>query len=154
MNKWLFLLAVGTVLLTEIVTLFIMKPHYLVFYMSLSIVFLLLSALHLYDFTYRRHLTTLRGVFAYGFTSIVSIILAQAIMLKYASYLYSSSFPHHHVYSSSDALASALVMLTSYGYPHATGRAHGIILTLMLYSWIVNVLLLTKLITIFQRKIK
>lgn len=153
LKKILFLPIVGVVLTTEVVTLFIMQPRYLVFNTALSTIFLFLSGAHLYDFTYRRRFATLRGVFLYGLPSIFSIVLAESITLKYASYMYSSSFPHGHVYSSSDALASALVILTSYGYPQVTGSAHAIVLVLMIYSWIVNVLLLTKLISMFQKRI-
>lgn len=140
------------VLCSEAGTLLLMKPHYLIFNSVLSVCFLFTSGVMLFDFTYKRRIRTMLGIFIYGFTSLISLIFSEAVTLMYTSYLYPSSF-NHNSYSNADALANALVLITGYGYPRVSGRAHAIIILLMLYSWLVNVLLISKLIHILSRKI-
>lgn len=140
------------ILFSEILTLFVIKPHDYTFNASISVLFLFLSCVILYDFTYKRHMRTMIGVVSYGFTSVISLILSEAITLMYTSYLYPRSF-NHHPYSNITALTDALVMFSGYGYPKVSGFARGIIILLMLYSWLVNVLLVSKLVTVLMRKL-
>ncbi|QQE78229.1 hypothetical protein [Alicyclobacillus sp. SO9] len=145
-------LIIVVVLCSEAGTLFFTKPHYLIFNSIVSVFFLFVSGLMLFDFTYKRRIKTILGIFIYGFTSLVSLIFSEAVTLMYISYLYPSSF-HHHSYSNADALGNALILITGYGYPKVLGEAHAFIILLMLYSWIVNVLLISKLIHVLSRKI-
>lgn len=147
----IFISILIVVLATEISTLFFMKPHNFTFNAVLSVVFLFISGILLYDFTYKRYLRTMTGIFLYGFTAVVSLVFSEAITLMYVSYLYPTSFGDK-AYSNATALGNALILITGYGYPKVTGWAHGIIVFLMLYSWLVNILLISKLIGLLRQR--
>lgn len=117
-----------------------------------AVAFLFVSAVILFDFTYKSRLRTTLGVFAYGFTSVISIVLSEGLTLIYASYLYPNSFPQQSL-SNVAAIGNALILITSYGYPKVTGPAFGVVVFLMVYSWLVNILLISKLITVLTKKI-
>lgn len=142
---------VGIILLTECLTLFVLEPRHYHANVVLAIVYLFISGLLLYDFAYKRKFPRPVGVLAYGMTSVLALVFAEAITLLYTAHIYPTAFPHP--YTSNDALASALVLITSYGYPRVTGQAHGVVVLLMVYSWLVNVLLLSKLISLLQRNV-
>lgn len=151
-RKRVFLSLVFVILLCEVLSLIFRRPHNVTLNAVFAVTFLFASGMILFDFTYKRHLRTALGVFTYGFTSVISIVLSEALTLISASYLYPNSFPQNWD-SNVVAIGNALILITGYGYPKVTGPAFGVVVFLMLYSWLVNILLISKLITVLTKKI-